>query len=246
MRYFDADITHKINLGTAYVRRWSDGRCLTCTPPLELGRNQHTMRKYVKKPGCLNRKYRAGTAAFPLWVQDGRTTITLPVVLFSSCILAVQSSAHIGIWIDRPIEITSAETITPDDPHLLDSSRVNRPGSRAGVDHPTCRTAEQLYEAASADARTLERAIFISELRQEVERALGKRLSDDELRTLADQAREEAHKWYKYIQTSSRCAGWHGEIVSWPNRYSSRTDLNLRLPQQGCPEAAMIPAYPPA
>jgi hypothetical protein len=171
------------------------------------------MGKYVRSPGGL------GTAPFPLRVRTGRTTITLPVVLFSACMLAVQSSAHINLWIDRPIEISSAER-TRDHPHLLESSQLNRPGSPAGVDHPTCRTAEQLYEAASADARTLERAIFISELREEVERALGKRLSDDELRTLADQAREEAHKWYKYIQTNSRCAASrHGELIPWLNQY---------------------------
>jgi hypothetical protein len=179
---------------------------------------QHTMHEHVKKSRCLDRKYRAGIAAFPLRLRAGRTTITLPVVLFSSCILTVQSSAHISICIDRPIEISSAERTTPDHPQLLDSPGVNRPGSRAGVDHPTCKTAEQSYEAASADARTLERAIFITELRQEVERALGKRLSDDELRTLADQARAEAHKWYKYMQTHSGCAAsWHGDIIPWPN-----------------------------
>jgi hypothetical protein len=192
------------------------GRCLK----LRWTAPHHTMREYVNKPRCLDRKCRTGTAAFPLWEQAGRTTITLPVVLFSACILAVQSSAHIRLWIDRPIEISSAERTPRDDPHRLESSQLNRPGSPAGVDHPTCRTAEQLYEAASADARTLERAIFISELREEVERALGKRLSDDELRTLADQAREEAHKWYKYIQTNSRCAASrHGELIPWLNQY---------------------------
>ena len=63
-----------------------------------------------------------------------------------------------------------------------------------------CARAEQMYEAASSDARTLERAIFLSNFRQEVERALGKRLSDEELRMLANQARAEAHRWFKYLQ----------------------------------------------
>jgi hypothetical protein len=63
-----------------------------------------------------------------------------------------------------------------------------------------CARAEQLYEAASSDARILERAIFLSNFREEVERALGKRLSDEELRTLASQARAEAHRWFKYLQ----------------------------------------------
>ena len=63
-----------------------------------------------------------------------------------------------------------------------------------------CSRAEQLYGAASSDARILERAIFLLNFRQEVERALGKRLSDEELRLLATQARAEAHHWYKYLQ----------------------------------------------
>ena len=203
--------------GPAYLRSYTGWMLPKPHSAIEQDRDQHTMRKYVRSPDAL------GTAASPLRGRTSRTTITLPVVLFSACIVAVQSTADISICIDRPIEIYSAERTSLDDPHLLDSSQLNRPGSPAGVDHPTCRTAEQLYEAASADARTLERAIFISELRQEVERALGKRLSNDELRILADQAREEAHKWYKYIETNSRCAaGWHGELIPWLNHYRLR------------------------
>lgn len=63
-----------------------------------------------------------------------------------------------------------------------------------------CSRAEQLYEAASSDARILERAIFLLNFRQEVERALGKKLSDEELGILATQARAEAHRWYRYLQ----------------------------------------------
>jgi len=63
-----------------------------------------------------------------------------------------------------------------------------------------CSRAQQLYEAASSDARILERAIVLLNFRQEVERALGRRLSDEELGTLAAQARAEAHRWYKYLQ----------------------------------------------
>lgn len=71
-----------------------------------------------------------------------------------------------------------------------------------------CSRAEQLYEAASSDARILERAIFLLNFRQEVERALGKRLSDEELRLLATQARAEAHRWYKYLQEPQHgCSG---------------------------------------
>jgi hypothetical protein len=180
------------------------------------------MRRYSKAPKYLERKSWVGTAAFPLWAQLHRIIVGLALALFSSCMLAAQSNAYVSIGIDKAIATFSGEGTTPDDPHLLDSARVNSTRTGAGVDHPTCKTAEQLYEAASADARTLERAIYISEFRQEVERALGKTLSDNELRTLADKAREEAHRWYKYIQTEYRCAAkWHGELIPWLNRHTS-------------------------
>jgi hypothetical protein len=180
------------------------------------------MRRYSKAPQYLEHKSCVDTAAFPFWTQSQRITVGLALALFSSCMLATQSNAYVSIGIDKAIPTSSAEGTTAGDPHLLDSSRVNSTRTGAGVDHPTCKTAEQLYEAASEDARTLERAIFISELRQEVERTLGKTLSDNELRTLADKAREEAHRWYKYIQTEYRCAAkWHGELIPWLKRHTS-------------------------
>jgi hypothetical protein len=180
------------------------------------------MRRYGNAPQYPKHKPCVDAAVFSPWTQLHRVTVELTLVLFSSCMLATQSNAYVSIWIDKAIPTSSAEGTTPGDPHLPDSSRVNSTRIGAGVDHPTCKTAEHLYEAASADARTLERAIFISEFRQEVERALGKSLSDNELRTLADKAREEAHRWYKYIQTEYRCAArWHGELIPWLNRRTS-------------------------
>ena len=70
----------------------------------------------------------------------------------------------------------------------------------ATSDRRNCTQAKQLYEAASSDARILERAIFVSNFRHEVERALGKQFSNEELRALADQARAEAHRWYRFMQ----------------------------------------------
>jgi hypothetical protein len=180
------------------------------------------MRRCGRASRCLEPKHRADTAAFPLWIQFRRIIVWLTLVLFSS--YTVQAEAYLIIRIDKLTEIFSAKRVNPHDPYLLDPSPVNSTGTRAQVDHPTCKTAEQLYEAASADARTLERAIFLSALRREVERALGKAMTDDELRTLADQAREEAHRWYKYIQSDHRCAAsWHGEWApSRPYRPTSR------------------------
>ena len=193
-----------------FLRRQRDRLCgrtqqrLDCKPPLKLNRNQPTMRKFGRRRRRL--KNMQGTAAFRPRMQLRKITIRLMLTLFSSCTFAVRSDAQINISIDKVTGMFSAERTSPDDRYLRDPPRLNRTGIRAQVDHITCKTAEQFYDAASADARTLERVIFISAFRQEVEHALGRRLTDDELRALADQAREEAHQWYKYLQTDRRCA----------------------------------------
>ena len=70
-----------------------------------------------------------------------------------------------------------------------------------------CSNAIQFYQAASADARTLEQAMFITRMRHQVEQALHRQLSDRDLRALADRAREEAHYWFKYMEGLGRgCA----------------------------------------
>jgi len=135
-----------------------------------------------------------------------RVIASLVLAIFSSYTLTVQAHARISTWIDDRTEAYSSEQQNLYDRNLLSSSETDSSKTAARVDNSGCKKAEQLYDAASADARTLERAIFISAFRREVERALGRRLTDNELRTLADQARAEAHRWYKYIQADQRCA----------------------------------------
>ncbi len=62
------------------------------------------------------------------------------------------------------------------------------------------RTTEALYKAANSDADTFEAALLIPEVRKKIEAALGKRLSDDQLRSLIDRNRAEAIYWYGYLQ----------------------------------------------
>ena len=159
------------------------------------------MRESGNAPQCLD-TYRAAAVYLPLH----KIVVTLTLGFFFGCTFIIPADAQVSKLINQLTGIFSAERTSPEDPYLLDLSGVTRPNDRARVDHPGCKTAEQLYEAASGDARTLEGAIFLSALRQEVERALGKRVTDDELRALADQAREEAHRWYKYIQADQGCA----------------------------------------
>ena len=62
------------------------------------------------------------------------------------------------------------------------------------------RTAEALYKAANSDADTFQAALLIPEVRKKIEAALGRRLSDTQLRALIDSNRTEAVYWYDYAQ----------------------------------------------
>jgi hypothetical protein len=62
------------------------------------------------------------------------------------------------------------------------------------------RTAEALYKAANSDADTFQAALLIPEVRKKIEAALGKRLSDTQLRALIENNRAEAVYWYGYAQ----------------------------------------------
>jgi hypothetical protein len=62
------------------------------------------------------------------------------------------------------------------------------------------RTAQQLYQATSADALTFQRAIGDAKLREEVERVFKRKLSDGELHEMARQARAEAYYWERYLK----------------------------------------------
>lgn len=165
------------------------------------------MHKNGKGPPWVEHSYRAGIAAYLLLVRLCAVMVRMTLVLLPGYSYTAEAYARVGVLVDTPTEIYTADQTKPDAPYMLYYS-TGFNGSKTGtqVDHPTCKTAEQLYEAASADARTLERAIFLSAFRREVEHALGRRMTDDELRRLADQAREEAHRWYKYIQADRRCA----------------------------------------
>src|SRR5947209_5545925 len=68
------------------------------------------------------------------------------------------------------------------------------------------KTAEDLYNATSSDARTFERAIAAPEVRREVERVFKQKLSDEQLQRMAVQARAEAEYWSGYLQGIERAA----------------------------------------
>ncbi len=65
-------------------------------------------------------------------------------------------------------------------------------------------TAEELYKATSRDVDIFANALLVAAMRRRVEGILGRTLSDQELRALADQSRTEAVYWYKYMQGLER------------------------------------------
>ena len=181
------------------------------------------MYKNGRGPRWPARSHRTNAPAGPLRMHFHRITASLVLAILSIYTLTVQVHACISTWIDDRIQTSSSEQQNLCDRNLLPSSETDSSKTGARVGNSACKKAEQLYDAASADARTLERAIFISAFRREVERALGRRLTDDELRTLADQARAEAHRWYRYIQADPRCAAsWYGPPLDGGDRIRSR------------------------
>jgi hypothetical protein len=78
------------------------------------------------------------------------------------------------------------------------------------------KTAEDLYNATTSDAHTFERAITAPEVRKEVERVFKRKLSDEQLRGMAVQARAEADYWSRYLQGIERAAEAERRIPGQP------------------------------
>jgi hypothetical protein len=148
----------------------------------------------------------------PLMVRLCQIIVGLAFVLFFNHTF---TDARSMTFIDGETETHSAEQPNFHNRNLLLALETNSSKTDAQADNTACKKAEQLYKAAAEDARTLERAIFISAFRREVERALSRRMTDEELRALADQARAEAHRWYKFIQSDLKMCGelaWRAEF----------------------------------
>jgi hypothetical protein len=142
-------------------------------------------------------------------------TVGLALALSFNHTFIPRTDARSMTLVDGETETGSSDQPNFHDRNLLPTLETNSSKTGSQADATACKKAEQLYKAAAEDARTLERAIFISAFRREVERALSRRMTDEELRTLADEARTEAHRWYKFIQSDPRCAAsWHGELNS--------------------------------
>jgi hypothetical protein len=78
------------------------------------------------------------------------------------------------------------------------------------------KTAEDLYNATSADARTFERAIADPEVRKEVERVFKRKLSDQQLHGMAFQAKLEAGYWSRYLEGLDRIGQLERRIPGQP------------------------------
>ncbi len=91
------------------------------------------------------------------------------------------------------------------------------------------KTAEDLYNATSSDAHTFERAIGDPEVRREVERVFKRKLSDEQLKGMALQAKAEADYWSRYLQGLERLG-----------------EAERRIPGQPPPPEAVEPIENPA
>ena len=91
------------------------------------------------------------------------------------------------------------------------------------------KTAEDLYNATTSDAHTFERAITDPAVRKEVERVFKRKLSDEQLKGMALQAKAEADYWSRYLQGLERLG-----------------EAERRIPGQPPPPEAVEPIENPA
>src|SRR5215471_12215986 len=77
-------------------------------------------------------------------------------------------------------------------------------------------TAEDLYNATSADAQTFERAITVPDARKEVESVFKRKLSDDQLHGMTVQAKAEADYWKRYLEGLERATETERRIPGEP------------------------------
>ena len=91
------------------------------------------------------------------------------------------------------------------------------------------KTAEDLYNATTSDAHTFERAIADPAVRKEVERVFKRKLSDEQLKGMALQAKAEADYWSRYLQGLERLG-----------------ETERRIPGQPPPPEAVEPIENPA
>jgi len=78
------------------------------------------------------------------------------------------------------------------------------------------KTAEDLYNATSSDARTFESAISDPEVRREVERVFKRKLTDQQLKGMALQAKAEADYWSRYLEGLERIGETERQIPGQP------------------------------
>ena len=83
------------------------------------------------------------------------------------------------------------------------------PDSTASADElrRSRKMADDLATAIAADAATFEKALAAPQVREQLERALHKKLSDETLKTMASQAHAEAEYWSRYRQGIDRQLG---------------------------------------
>jgi len=91
------------------------------------------------------------------------------------------------------------------------------------------KTAEDLYNATTSDAHTFERAIADAAVRKEVELVFERKLSDEQLKGMALQAKAEADYWSRYLQGLERLG-----------------EAERRIPGQPPPPEAVEPIENPA
>jgi hypothetical protein len=171
---------------------------LGCTPSAELEMRQSAEPEAVVAAVC--REVRAGDAG---GCESVHLTDRASEIAYATCLDYNRRDLRACGRLRQAYEDAIRAQLAAQKPAVVETSSSDRRGTlsgppkgagpQKGEGQPP---AEALYKAANSDADTFQAALLIPEIRKKIEAALGKPLSDAQLRALVDNSRAEAVYWY--------------------------------------------------
>jgi len=170
---------------------------LGCAPASELSARQAVDPEAVAAAVC-----REVTAAVPVDCQSVRTAHPTSEIAYATCLDYNRRDPRTCSHLKQAYEDDVRAQLAAQQPSVVATpSSEKRPVLSGLQAEDRQRTAEALYKAANSDAETFQAALLLPEVRKKIETALGRRLSDAQLRALIDNNRTEAVYWYGYAQS---------------------------------------------
>src|SRR5215213_11238510 len=169
---------------------------LGCVPTAELSARRAVEPEAVAVAVC-----REVTADASLACESAQPAHPASAIAYATCLDYNRRDSRTCSRLRQAYEDDIRAQLAALQPPVVEMSSSEKPRALSGLQAgERQRTAEALYRAANSDADTFQAALLIPEIRKKIEAALGRRLSDTQLRALIDSNRTEAVYWYGYAQ----------------------------------------------